>query len=98
GTPDGIGGDEQIEPGQRAFEFMLNALRLVEGFSLSSFEQRTGLERARIAPQLALAFERGGLERTDEHVRPTPTGRRFTNDVISLFLTDLSDGSPKVPA
>jgi len=98
GTPDGIGGDEQIEPGQRAFEFMLNALRLVEGFSLSSFEQRTGLERARIAPQLALACERGWLERTDEHVRPTPLGRRFTNDVISLFLTDLSDGSPKVPA
>lgn len=98
GSPEGIGGDDQVEPAQRAFEFMLNALRLVDGFTLTSFENRTGLPREHIAPQLALAGKRGWLEVEGDHLRPTALGRRFTNDVISLFLTSHSDDSPKVPA
>lgn len=98
GTPGGIGGDERVEPAQRAFEFMLNALRLVEGFSLATFEQRTGLPREHIQPQLAVARARGWLELEDGCVRPTELGRRFTNDVISLFLTAPGDGDPKVSA
>src|SRR5690606_27717542 len=48
GTNAAIGGDERIGPGRRPFDFMLNALRLNEGFALSMFEARTGLPRAAI--------------------------------------------------
>jgi oxygen-independent coproporphyrinogen-3 oxidase len=65
---------------------MLNALRLVEGFSLADFEVRTGLDRGAIAGELATAHDRGWLEADGERWRPTELGRRFTNDVIGLFL------------
>ena len=83
-----IGGDDPIELAQRPFDYMLNALRLVEGFSLRDFESRTGLDRAVIAPQLAHAQLMGWLQPQGERFLPTELGRRFTNDVISLFLQD----------
>jgi oxygen-independent coproporphyrinogen-3 oxidase len=86
GTPAGLGGDDPVAPAQRPFDYMLNALRLVEGFALADFEARTGLPRATIAPQLELARERGWLELDAQRATPTELGRRFTNDVISLFL------------
>lgn len=86
GMPQAIGGDERIEPGRRPFEYMLNALRLNEGFSLTQFERRTGLTRAAIADALATARERGWLQMNGDRVVPTDLGRRFTNDVIELFL------------
>ena len=86
GTPRSLGGDERIAPARRPFEFMLNALRLNEGFALTDFEARTGLERSGIASQLAQAQARGWLLLTGEQVVPTELGRRFTNDVVALFL------------
>ena len=86
GSPAGIGGDDPIAPDQRPFDYMLNALRLVEGFRLADFEARTGLPRAVIAPQLAEGVARGWLAIDGQHVAPTEPGRRFTNDVIALFL------------
>jgi oxygen-independent coproporphyrinogen-3 oxidase len=86
GSAQAIGGDDRIDPDRRPFEFMLNALRLVEGFDLPLFEARTGLPRATLAPALAEAVARGWLSVTGEHVQPTELGRRFNNDVVSLFL------------
>ena len=86
GTPQGIGGDDPIAPASLPFDYMLNALRLVEGFSLADFEVRTGLDRAVIAGELAIARKKGWLEADGTHWRPTELGRRFTNDVIGLFL------------
>ncbi|HEY9541642.1 MAG TPA: radical SAM family heme chaperone HemW [Luteimonas sp.] len=86
GTAQAIGGDERIEPARRPFEYMLNALRLVEGFTLARFEARTGLPRTAIAAPLEQAQANGWLELDGEHVRPTALGRRFGNDVIALFL------------
>ncbi|KFN49374.1 radical SAM family heme chaperone HemW [Arenimonas composti] len=86
GTAAGIGGDDPIAPANRPFDYMLNALRLVEGFALRDFEARTGLTRRAIAGELATARERGWLEGDGEYLRPTELGRRFTNDVIALFL------------
>ena len=65
---------------------MLNAQRLVEGFRLADLEARTGLPRAVIAPQLATGVAQGWLAIDGPHVVPTELGRRFTNDVIGLFL------------
>ena len=86
GTAQAIGGDERIEPARRPFEFMLNALRLVEGFTLARFEARTGLPRTAIAAPLERARANGWLEIDGDHVRSTALGRRFGNDVIALFL------------
>jgi len=88
GSAAAIGGDEAIAPLRRPFDYMLNALRLVDGFALSEFEARTGLARSAIAAELATAVERGWIRIEDDHVAPTELGQRFTNDVISLFLAD----------
>ena len=86
--PGRIGGDDPIAPTQLPFDYMLNALRLVEGFRLGDFESRTGLDRDAIRTELQHAMLMGWLRQTGEHIVPTELGRRFTNDVISLFLHD----------
>ena len=89
GTPAAIGGDERIEPARRPFEFMLNALRLVDGFSLAEFEATTGLPPSTIETPLATAARNGWVQQmSDGRIVPTELGRRFTNDVVSLFLDD----------
>ena len=86
GTEAGIGGDERIDPPRRPFDYMLNALRLNDGFALAEFEARTGLPRSAISGELGEALARGWIETDGERVVPTELGRRFTNDVIELFL------------
>jgi oxygen-independent coproporphyrinogen-3 oxidase len=81
-----IGGDEWLDVSRRPFDFMLNALRLPEGFELPLFEARTGLPRAAIAEELKTAVEHGWLTIDDDRVVPTELGQRFTNDAIALFL------------
>ena len=88
GTAAAIGGDEHIDAARRPFDFMLNALRLNDGFPLAEFEARTGLAQAEIAPELAQATAHGWLQVEGGRVTPTELGRRFTNDVIGLFLKD----------
>ncbi len=70
------------------FEFMLNALRLKEGFPLALFADRTGLSPATIAPTLQAAEQKGMLQVTAERIAPTLHGWRFLNDLIALFLPD----------
>jgi putative oxygen-independent coproporphyrinogen III oxidase len=86
GSAQAIGGDERIAVEQRPFEFMLNALRLQQGFSLGDFEARTGLPRASIADAVQAAEARGWLLADGDRVRPSEAGARFVNDVIELFL------------
>ncbi len=88
GGAEAIGGDERISTERRPFDFMLNALRLNEGFSLAGFEATTGLPRHAIAAELATAIGRGWLTNDGERVVPSELGRRFANDVIELFLRD----------
>lgn len=87
GSERGCGGDECIAVEKRPFEFMLNALRLVDGFSLDGFEASTGVPRSVIEPQLQQAIDKQWLVVDGDTVRPTPLGRRFTNNVVELFLT-----------
>jgi oxygen-independent coproporphyrinogen-3 oxidase len=86
GTQAGIGGDDEIAPARRPFEYMLNLLRLKEGFALRDFQVRTGLPAAHIAAPLAEAEAKGWLRVEAERVVPTPLGLRFANDVMALFL------------
>ena len=88
GTMAAIGGDERIDAERRPFDFMLNALRLNGGFALAEFEARTGLAQSDIARELEQASANGWLDIDNGRVVPTELGRRFTNDVIGLFLKD----------
>jgi oxygen-independent coproporphyrinogen-3 oxidase len=76
----------QVEPGELPFEFMLNALRLVEGFPVDLFAARCGLPLSLIEARLAAAEDRGLIERDARRIRPTGLGRRFLNDLLGLFL------------
>ena len=68
------------------FEFMMNALRLAEGFPLRLFEERTGVPLAAALPGLDIAEARGFIQRDHERAVPTTLGRRFLNDVLEIFL------------
>lgn len=78
--------DEEVARAQLPFEFMLNALRLRQGFTLQSFFERTGLPLSAIEPQLAEAERRGLLVREAGWVRPTERGFDFLSDLQELFL------------
>ena len=75
-----------IEVKELPFEFMLNALRLIEGFLSERFAARCGLPLSLIEASLKVAKEKGLIVRADPHIRPTDRGRRFLNDLVELFL------------
>ena len=68
------------------FEFMLNALRLVDGFDLSLFKQHCGLNTDILNPPLEKAIHMGLLERTINRLKPTALGLQFHNDLQEIFL------------
>ena len=72
----------------RPFEFMMNALRLKQGFELARFTERTGLTLASIQPQLAEAEAKGLLQRDLQAAWPTDKGFDFLSDLQALFLKD----------
>lgn len=74
--------------GDLPFEFMMNALRLNDGVPASLFEARTGLPLAVCAAALRQARERDLLDADPAWLRPSARGRRFLNDLLTLFLPD----------
>jgi oxygen-independent coproporphyrinogen-3 oxidase len=69
-----------------AFEFMMNALRLNEGFDSSLFTERTSLPLLAIRRELEEAEKRGLLYRDTQRIAPTQLGQRFLNDLLEIFL------------
>ena len=69
-------------------EFMMNALRLNDGFRLRLFAERTGLPLAAIEKSALAARREGLLETLGETLRPTLQGRRFLNQLLGRFLAD----------
>lgn len=70
------------------FEFMLNALRLTDGVPTPLFAERTGMPLAVVAGAIGEATRRGLLEADPSRLCPTPLGRRFLNDLTTLFLRE----------
>ena len=68
------------------FEFMMNALRLADGFHPSLFEARTARPLSVILPQLKTAEAEGLLEVSSEKIAPTLKGRRFLNVLLEKFI------------
>jgi oxygen-independent coproporphyrinogen-3 oxidase len=79
--------EKDIPPAELPFEFMLNALRLVEGFDVRLFGERTGLPLTLIENELREVENRGLLERDWRRIRPTERGQRFLNELLEVFLT-----------
>jgi putative oxygen-independent coproporphyrinogen III oxidase len=80
------GGGNYVAAADLPFEFMLNALRLNDGFSSGCYEARTGLRLHDLDEKLARAQARGLLESVASGWRPTELGRRFLNDLQASFL------------
>ena len=78
--------EKVIAPRELPFEFMLNALRLVDGVPAELFPLRTGLDASAIARRLAVAQEKGLIEADPLRIRPTRRGRLFLNELLQLFL------------
>jgi len=85
-APPAIGERAAVAAEDLPFEFMLNALRLNEGFAASVFEARTGLLLASIDLTMSNARTRGLVEATNFGWKPTDLGRRFLNDLQASFL------------
>ncbi len=69
------------------FEFMLNALRLAEGFSMPMYEAHTGLSEQSVRGTLDALAERGLMSCGPDHIwRPSRQGYRFVNDLQGAFL------------
>ena len=83
-----VGSRRTLEPDEIVGEFMMNALRLNDGFTLPQFASRTGLDAAVIAPQLALLCQRELLEYNSDVVKTTELGRRFLDSVVAEFFPD----------
>jgi putative oxygen-independent coproporphyrinogen III oxidase len=78
--------DDQVSRDHLPFEFMLNALRMREGFALAQFTERTGLALSAIEQPLEEAERRGLIERDLAWIRPTGRGFDFLSDLQGLFL------------
>ena len=81
-----IAQENEVKRAELPFEFMLNALRLADGFALPSFTERTGLPITAITAALQEAQTRGLLTHGLNHVQPTAHGFDFLNDLQALFL------------
>lgn len=75
-----------VPPEELGFEFMMNALRLTEGFEIELFELRTGLKFETLDAQMDKACQTRLVERTGEVIKPTLRGQRFLNELLALFL------------
>jgi oxygen-independent coproporphyrinogen-3 oxidase len=78
--------ENQVTRDELPFEFMLNALRLNEGFDATLFSERTSLSLLNIQRELNEAEQRGLLFRDHQRIAPTQLGQRFLNDLLELFL------------
>jgi putative oxygen-independent coproporphyrinogen III oxidase len=88
-APLGLSNQEEkiVSVAELPFEFMLNALRLTDGFANTLFVERTGLPISTITRELEKATSLGLIERDHLQVKPTAKGRLFLNDLLKLFLT-----------
>ncbi len=80
--------EHEIGRADMGFEFMLNALRLVDGFDPNLFGERTGMSISTITKALNEAEAKGLLYRDHKLIRPTELGQRFLNDLQEMFLAE----------
>lgn len=75
-----------INQDELGFEFMMNALRLINGVPVDLFQQRTGLNINKLETAMKRAQSKGLLTITNGNMQPTLLGQRFLNELLELFL------------
>ena len=75
-----------IAQDELGFEFMMNALRLIDGVPLDLFQQRTGLNIRTLETQIKAAQNKGLLIIEGGNIRPSLLGQRFLNELLAFFL------------
>jgi putative oxygen-independent coproporphyrinogen III oxidase len=88
GTSAGLLSSENIVTKDMSFEFMLNALRLTDGFPTQLFYQHSGLPLSHISQALDQAKELDLIDVDSQYIRPTEKGQRYLNSLIELFLPE----------
>ncbi len=88
GTAPAAAGHQVLTRRDAAFEFMLNALRLVDGFDISLFQSHTGMAPAVLYEGLTAARDKGLVQWDECRIRPTPQGQRYLNDLLEIFLPE----------
>ena len=88
GTPAGVGGDAPVREAELPLEFLMNALRLVEGVPAALFGERAGLPLAALEPGWSQARTRGLLESDPERLQASELGLRFLNDLLQAFIPE----------
>ncbi len=83
-----IAGRRDLNRGDLALEFMMNALRLVEGFASGLFQEHTGLPITVLEESLREAQRRGLLDWQLQHIVPTERGRNHLNELLQLFMPE----------
>lgn len=86
GQPESLGGVCRIETAHLPFEFLMNQLRLREGFVPGDFTERTGLPSSALEPALSACLAEGLLEASGERIRCSDMGWNFLDEVLQRFL------------
>jgi coproporphyrinogen III oxidase-like Fe-S oxidoreductase len=80
--------ENEVEVRDLGFEFMMNALRLIDGFPAGLFEERTGLPIVAVQRELDEAERRGLIVRDHHNIAPTLRGQRFLNYLLQIFIQE----------
>lgn len=88
GRPGVLAGSQQLASADRLLEFMLNALRLHQGFSPALFEERTFLAFAAAHAGMQEAESLGLIEQQGDTIRPSERGRRHLNRLLQCFMPE----------
>ena len=91
-TPSVIISEQSLKKDDLTVEFMLNALRLCNGFETSLFSERTGLPISVVEKPLQRAEQLGLISWDMKKIVPTEKGKLFLNDLLELFLADTAQG------
>ena len=98
GTDSPVQTEQQVSHDELGFEFMMNALRLNQGFDSVLFQERTSLALLSIQRELAEAERRGLLSRDHQRIAPTKLGQQFLNDLLEIFLREKNQSGHIRPA
>ena len=83
-----INEEQLLTTNDRVFEFMMNSLRLNNGFDIISFEQKTNLPINEIYKELSIAKEKQLIIEINGRIKPTILGQNFLNELLQIFLRD----------
>jgi len=90
---DSIISETELDQSDLVFEFMLNALRLSDGFKTGLFHDNTGLPLNDLLPGLQQAVEKNLIKFDDLKITPTSLGFRYLNDLQAIFLQQVNAGN-----